>query len=97
MKKCWDRDASNRPTAKQFVDQALQKSTTLQRISDTSMRINIIYISVQGNIQNYKALVEVYWTTYINSEVKRNGLTTKNEGVTSILRSLEHQFAIFFC
>ena len=40
-----------------------QKSTTLQRISDTSMRIKIIYISVQGNIQNYEALEEVYWTT----------------------------------
>jgi hypothetical protein len=25
------------------------------------------------------------------------GLTTKNEGVTSILRSLEHQSAIFSC
>jgi hypothetical protein len=34
-----------------------------------------------------------------SSEVERNGLTTKNEGVTSgsILRSLEHQSAIFFC
>jgi hypothetical protein len=33
----------------------------------TSMRITIIYISVQGksigNIQNYEALKEVYWTT----------------------------------
>jgi serine/threonine protein kinase len=24
MKKCWDRDVSKRPTAKQFVDQALR-------------------------------------------------------------------------
>jgi hypothetical protein len=24
MKKCWDRDARKRPTAKQFVDQALR-------------------------------------------------------------------------
>ena len=40
-----------------------QKSTTLQRVSDTSMRIKIIYISVQGNIQNYEALEGVYWTT----------------------------------
>jgi hypothetical protein len=32
-----------------------------------------------------------------DSEIKRNGLTTKNEGVTSILKSLEHQSAIFFC
>jgi hypothetical protein len=35
-----------------------QKSTTLQRLPDTSMCIKIIYISVQGksigNIQNYE-------------------------------------------
>jgi hypothetical protein len=30
-------------------------------------------------------------------KLKRNGLTTKNEGVTSILRSLEHQSALVFC
>jgi hypothetical protein len=40
-----------------------QKSTTLQRVSDTSMRITIIYIFVQDNIQNYEALEGVYWTT----------------------------------
>jgi hypothetical protein len=35
-----------------------QKSTTLQRVPDTTMHIKIIYISVQGksidNIQNYE-------------------------------------------
>jgi hypothetical protein len=53
------------------------------------MRIQIFYISFQGksigNIQNYEALEEVYC------------LTTQIEGVASILRSLEHQSAIFFC
>ena len=41
--------------------------TTLQRVPDTSMRMKIIYISIQGksigNIQNYEALEGVYWTT----------------------------------
>jgi len=36
-------------------------------VPDTSMRIKIIYISVQsksiGNIQKYEALEGVYWTT----------------------------------
>jgi hypothetical protein len=44
-----------------------QKSTTLQRVPDTSMHIKIIHISVQGkligNIQNYEALEGVYWIT----------------------------------
>ena len=44
-----------------------QKSTTLQMVPDTSMRIKIIYISLQdksiGNIQNYEALEGVFWTT----------------------------------
>ena len=44
-----------------------KKKQTLQRVPDMSMRIKIIYISVQGksigNIQNYEALEGVYWTT----------------------------------
>ena len=44
-----------------------KKTTTLQRLPDTSMRIQIIYISVQGksigNIQMYEALEGVYWIT----------------------------------
>ena len=41
-----------------------QKSTTLQRLPDSGMRLKNIYVSVQGksigNIQNYEVLEGVY-------------------------------------
>jgi hypothetical protein len=50
----------------------------------------------RGKSTNYRHLVRC-GKKCINQQLKRNGLTTKNEGVTSILQSLEHQSAIFFC
>ena len=51
-----------------------------KRLPDKSMRIKIIYISVQGksigNIQNYEALEGVYWTTYKYSDKNKKQIAT---------------------
>jgi hypothetical protein len=50
-----------------------------------------------GKSTNYRHLVRCGQNIYKSTvKLKKNGLTTKNEGVTSVLRTLKHQSAICF-